>query len=169
MQAAIRGEDLLVLLALVASNEDADVARARLGASPEAFEESLRRCARAELYAAFGKRVRRPDLLGFLLHGVRHVFPAEFGERPVMGVPTSLSAEPLRGSFVRSEGAEVVWPHPGGTLEGTPLTPLEPSLPEIAVRWPELHRLAALVDALRAGRSRERQAARAGITQVLAA
>jgi hypothetical protein len=169
MQGVLQSEDLLTLLALVACDGDAAAAQARLHVTEAAFEASLQRCARAELFAPIGRRVRRTDLSRFLIHGVRHVFPGEVGQRPTLGVPTSLSAPPLRASFVVSPGAEVVWAHPQGTVEGLPLTPLEPSLPELAAEWPALHELAALVDAVRAGRSRERQAAASVLTRTLAA
>lgn len=168
MDSAIRGVDIVVLLALVATGDDRDSARAHLGLPVRSWNASLRRCAQSELYAPLAGRVRRGDLKEFLLHGIRHVFPGRYGDREVFGVPTSLSADPLRQHFVVPPEAAVVWRHRGGTVRGLPLEPLSPSLPSRALRWPELHRLAAVVDAVRAGRSREREAASAEIGRLLA-
>ena len=97
----------------------------------------------------------RPQLLEFLLHGVRYVWPATLG--PVKrGVPTAFGTEPLV-SLLRAEPGEApVWAHPEGSSRGPTLSPLYRSAAYAALADPALHRLLALVDALRSGRSRER-------------
>jgi hypothetical protein len=48
-----------------------------------------------------------------------------------------------------------VWPCKNGTVRGVALVPLYPSVPDAAVRNPELGELLALFDAVRAGSARE--------------
>lgn len=96
-----------------------------------------------------------PALLEFCTHGVRYAFPAVAG--PVTrGVPTSFGVEPL-ASQISSTAAEVpVWAYAKGTQRGPSLSPLYRTVPQAALADPALHEALALVDALRAGRTRER-------------
>lgn len=97
----------------------------------------------------------RPNLLEFLLHGVRYIWPATAG--PVKrGVPTSFGAEPLASRLTAAPGEAPVWADPAGSAKGPTLSPLYRSAPKAALADPALHRLLALVDALRTGRARER-------------
>ena len=92
----------------------------------------------------------------------RYVYPAieeRTGVRRRRGVPTAWSTSPIR-EHISAAGA-VVWPSPDGDVLGTyVLEPLDPLAVEAAPRLPPLHELLALVDALRAGRARERTIAR---------
>ncbi len=100
----------------------------------------------------------RPNLLEFLLHGVRYVWPAVAG--PVKrGVPTAIGAEPLASLLKSVPGDAPVWAHPNGSAKGPTLSPLYRTAPQAALADPALHRLLALLDALRVGRLRERQLA----------
>ena len=100
----------------------------------------------------------RPQLLEFLLHGVRYVLPATAG--PVKrGVPTAFGTEPLANLLRAEPGDAPVWAHPEGGSRGPTLSPLYRSAPQAALSDPALHRLLALVDALRTGRARERRLA----------
>lgn len=97
----------------------------------------------------------RTSLLEFVLHGVRYVWPAMLG--PIKrGVPTAFGAEPLISQLTATPGEAPVWPHPGGMAKGPALSPLYRTAPQAALADPALHRLLALLDALRTGRARER-------------
>ena len=97
----------------------------------------------------------RPQLLEFMLHGVRYVWPATPG--PVKrGVPTAFGAEPLASHLTVAPGEAPVWAHPSGSAKGPTLSPLYRTAPQAALADPALHRLLALLDALRTGRARER-------------
>ena len=97
----------------------------------------------------------RPNLLEFILHGVRYIWPATPG--PVKrGVPTSFGAEPLASQMTVAAGEAPVWAHPTGSAKGPTLSPLYRTAPQAALADPALHRLLALLDALRIGRARER-------------
>lgn len=110
----------------------------------------------------------RPSLLEFVLHGVRYVWPATAG--PVKrGVPTSFGVEPLASSVTAALGEAPVWAHPAGAAKGPTLSPLYRTAPQAAMADPALHRLLALLDALRAGRARERALAAELMTAALSA
>lgn len=97
----------------------------------------------------------RPALLEFILHGVRYIWPATAG--PVKrGVPTAFGAEPLASQLTVAPGEAPVWAHPAGSAKGPTLSPLYRTAPHAALKDPALHRLLALLDALRTGRARER-------------
>lgn len=100
----------------------------------------------------------RPNLLEFILHGVRYVWPATAG--PVKrGVPTAFGTEPLISRLTAPPGEAPVWAYPGGSTKGPTLPPLYHTAPKAALADPALHQLLALVDALRIGRARERSLA----------
>ncbi|MDP2226292.1 MAG: hypothetical protein Q8J78_02310 [Moraxellaceae bacterium] len=108
----------------------------------------------------------RPALLEFVLHGLRYVWPASAG--PVKrGVATSFGVEPLAAKVNAAAGEAPVWAHPEGAQKGPTLSPLYRTAPQAALADPALHRLLALVDALRAGRARERALAAALLTAEL--
>lgn len=97
----------------------------------------------------------RPNLLEFMLHGVRYIWPATPGPAK-RGIPTSFGAEPLASRLTVTAGEAPVWAHPSGGAKGPTLSPLYRSAPQAALGDPALHRLLALLDALRTGRARER-------------
>jgi len=100
----------------------------------------------------------RPNLLEFMLHGVRYIWPATAG--PVKrGVPTAFGAEPLASQLTVAPAEVPVWAHPEGKVKGPTLPPLYRTAPQAALADPSLHRLLALLDALRIGRARERSLA----------
>lgn len=87
-----------------------------------------------------------------LVHGVRHVYPAELGA-PARGVPTAHSAPMLKG-MVSADGP-LVWPCDLGEAMGTSILPLHPGIPYVALQNSRFHELMALIEILRAGRVRE--------------
>lgn len=100
----------------------------------------------------------RPNLLEFILHGVRYIWPATPG--PIKrGMPTAFGAEPLASQLTVAPGEAPVWADPKGNAKGPTLSPLYRTAPQAALNDPALYRLLALVDALRTGRARERNLA----------
>ncbi len=100
----------------------------------------------------------RPSLLEFMVHGVRYVWPVTPG--PVKrGVPTAFGTDPLASHLATAPGDAPVWAHPTGSAKGPTLSPLYRTAPQAALADPALHRLLALLDALRVGRARERSLA----------
>jgi len=103
-------------------------------------------------------RVNRAALLDFLTHGARHSFFASPG-RIVRGMPTAHGAPPLDALVQSGDEPLLVWPDPQGEHRGQSIEPLYPSVPEAARKNSSLYELLALTDALRCGRSRERELA----------
>lgn len=97
----------------------------------------------------------RHCLLEFVLHGARYVWPATVG--PIKrGVPTNFGAVPLAKHLRAAPLEAPVWSHPAGTARVPPVSPVYRTAPHAALADPALHRLLALLDALRVGRARER-------------
>lgn len=136
-----------------------------LGISASEAHAAVKRAGAAGLLDA-DRRVRKSALLEFVQHGVKYVFPPE-RTGLTRGVPTSLAAPPLRASFGDVE-MPPVWPHPDGTVRGEGLRPLSKSAPYAALRDPAFHEWLALVDAIRAGRGRERALAERELEKRLA-
>jgi hypothetical protein len=131
---------------------------------------SVKRAMQAGLAAAHGRTWSPvgPALLEFLQHGVRYAFPAVIG--PVKrGVPTSFGVEPLASLLAAGAEEAPVWALPEGTHKGPSLTPIYRTAPQAALADPALHRLLALLDALRMGRARERVLAMQYLSKELSA
>lgn len=101
----------------------------------------------------------RSALLEFAVHGARYAFPAIVGPMK-RGVPTSYGTAPLSALINSSADSLPVWPHPQGSVRGPSLSPIYRTAPQAALADPVLHEWLALLDALRAGRARERELAR---------
>lgn len=95
-------------------------------------------------------------LMEFIEHGVRYAFFESPGAIK-RGMPTAHSAPPLNTVIQQDDRSVLVWPDPEGETRGQEFLPLHKSAPAAARRDPALYRLLALVDAIRGGRSRERQ------------
>lgn len=163
-QIALKPQDLYVVLALASraappTSLYPDLA-SLTGLALSAVHASLKRAAVSKL-VLFQERkpqVLKTSLLEFLEHGARYAFPPIQGGL-TRGVPTAYAAEPLSRVIAPSADPLPVWPHPKGTARGLMLTPLYPSVPEAALQDPALYASLALLDALRIGQAREREAA----------
>jgi len=105
-----------------------------------------------------GGSLNRAALQEFLIHGVKYAFPPERGEL-TRGVPTAHAAEPLKQQISAGNEPPPVWPSALGKIRGYSLAPLYKTVPQAALRDPFLYQMLALLDAIRDGRSRERQLA----------
>jgi DNA-binding Lrp family transcriptional regulator len=156
----LKSQDVLVVLKLALSDEPertfAQLAAA-VGMSASETHAAVKRATACGLIDAQTRAVRKTALLEFLLHGLRYVFPPEW-RGVTRGVPTSYAAPPLSSEFSIGD-LPPVWSHPDGTSRGEALVPLYKSAPAAALRDPALYEWLALVDALRAGRARERRMA----------
>lgn len=155
----MRSLDIVVLLKLAVIPESEwyvkDLAY-DLGISQSEVSESLNRSQIAGLLLNDKKRLMRKNLLDFLEHGLRYVFPAEPGSIQ-RGVPTAHSAPPLN-NYISAEES-YVWPWAEGETRGQSITPLHPSVPEACKKDAILYELLSLVDAIRIGLVREKQQA----------
>lgn len=156
----LKPQDVVVLVHLAGKQETKTNQQLSfdLGISASEVHHALRRAGESSLYDNLTKTVRTDALLEFLCHGLRYVYPAK--RLPSSrGVATGASAEPLRQYFPTTEGADLVWPDPAGDTYGEGLEPLYKSVPLAARQHPSLYRRLALIDAIRAGRTRERKLA----------
>ncbi len=160
----LKPQDLFVLLK-VSAHPPQRWTYAALGAtlamSASETHASVQRAVASDLAVTQGRgqwSPVRPHLLELVLHGARYVWPATVG--PVKrGVPTAFGADPLAGRLNVAPGEAPVWAHPEGSAKGPTLSPIYRTAPQAALGDPRLHRLLALLDALRMGRARERRLA----------
>lgn len=157
----IKPQDILILLKLCLWHDrpwrHVDLAQ-ELGLSQTEISFALERCRLSGFLDDAKKRVLRSQLMEFVVHGLKYVHPVQPG--PVCrGVPTAHSAAPLSLRIASDPSDQYVWPWADGETRGQAITPLYESAPFAARRDPALHELLALVDALRAGRARERNLA----------
>jgi len=163
-QIALKPQDLYVVLALLSRAEPPaslypDLA-ALTGMAISAVHASLKRAATSRL-VLFQERkpvVLKAALLEFLVHGARYAFPPVQGGL-TRGLPTAYAAAPLNTLIALSADPPPVWPHAKGTTRGLALAPLYPSVPEATLKDAPLYAVLALLDALRMGQAREREAA----------
>jgi hypothetical protein len=170
----LRPQDVVVVLKLLASGFN-PWSYARLGEellmSPSHVHASVARAETAHLLAAFnisssarrrGRGVlpepNRNNLKEFLIHGVKYAFPVQRGGL-TRGVPTAEGASPLKEHFPGNLPLPPVWPYAKGTVRGVAFEPLYNNVPEASLRDSALYRLLVLVDAIREGRTREREIA----------
>lgn len=126
-----------------------------LGLSQGEISFSLNRCRTVGFMDSSKKKVMKAALLEFLVHGLKYVFPARPG--PVSrGIPTAHSAAPLAGKIAAPAEDMYIWPYENGKARGQAIEPLYEKAPQAAEKDKALYELLALVDAIRAGRARER-------------
>jgi hypothetical protein len=124
--------------------------------SQSEISKSFARSRYAGLLDISGKKVRKLAFMEFLQYGIAYVFPQQPGA-VVRGIPTAHSAAPLNEFIQSSE--PFIWPSGKGTVRGHSIVPLYPSVVDAVQNDTKLHELLALVDALRVGRTREKELA----------
>ena len=159
----LKPQDVVVLLKLLEYGTIrppyAQIAK-ELFLSASEVHASVRRARQARLLGGVqgNEFPNKSALEEFLLHGVKYAFPPERGEL-TRGVPTAHAAEPLKSRISLGSDAPPVWPFPEGKTRGYSFAPLYKTVPKAALRDTYLYEVLALVDAIRDGRSRERQIA----------
>ncbi|HVH40194.1 MAG TPA: hypothetical protein VM764_09225 [Gemmatimonadaceae bacterium] len=158
--------DVVVALRLLTPSTTLAATAAELAVAPSQVHASLGRLEGAGLLKP-GTRSTNTRALGeFILFGVRYAFPALRG-RLVAGVPTAHSAPALAGEIDAVD--VVVWPAPldRDAVRGFSIKPLYAKAPRLVSASPGTYRLLTLVDAMRLGDPRSRNAARAQLEQAL--
>ena len=107
-------------------------------------------------------------MLELLIHGVKYMMVPARG-RLTRGVPTAHAAPVMRGRLVTGEEPPPVWPHATGTVRGESFEPLHHCVPGAALQDDRFYAAMALVDAIRAGRARDRAVATKLIEEVIGA
>ena len=167
-QESLKPVDVAVVLSLAIKGGHASATYSELGntlgVSSSTTHESVDRLQKSGLLRPGTREPNLHELRNFLVHGVRHAFPPSLG-REAKGVPTAHSGPPLSELFESAK--PVVWPDVRGGARGTSLAPLYPNATQLPERAPELYVALTLVDALRVGQARERNAALSALDQVL--
>jgi hypothetical protein len=159
----MQGQDIALLLKLAIQNEPRTPSKSvaeSLFISPSEVSKSMKRCVESGLLYVSGaeKRVNRSALMEFLSHGLKYAFPPVRGSM-VRGVPTAAAAEPLKSRLLEDSDPPSVWPYGEGKVRGIALAPLYKGAPRAALRDPRFYGVLALSDAIRSGRTRERNLA----------
>jgi hypothetical protein len=159
----MQGQDIALLLQIAIQNEPLALSKdlaVSLCLSPSEVSKAQKRCIESGLLYITGgeKRVNRSGLMEFLAHGLRYAFPAVRGSM-VRGIPTAVAAEPLKSRFLADNEPLAVWPYPEGKVRGIALAPLYAGAPKAAMGDSKLYSALALADAIRSGRTRERNLA----------
>lgn len=167
-QDTMKPVDLVVALALAANRSDPTPTYSQLGQmlglSASTTFGAVKHLRHSGLLHPGSHDPNKRELMNFLVHGVKHAFPPLLG-REAKGVPTAHAGPVLKELF---DGAKpVVWPDAHGAIRGTGMTPLYPKATELPKRNPEVYELLTLVDAIRGGQARERNAAIAALGKVL--
>jgi hypothetical protein len=159
----LKPQDLFVVLKMAANRDRrftySELAGELYMSASEVHAASLRAELSRLLAREDGRVVPvRSALQEFVVHGVKYAFPALSGAI-VRGLATGVGAPPLKDLFSPGDGLPHVWPDVEGKDRGPSLQPLYSSVPAAArVDW-RLYELLALIDALRVGAAREREAA----------
>ena len=157
----MKPQDLLVYLKILLWKKGrwtvAGIAES-IGLSASETHAAIQRGKESGLFDPLTEKPVRAALEEFLIHGVKYAFPAAPG--PVAkGIPTAHSAPPMSGRIVSEKKGAYVWASRGGRVSGARIEPLYPSVPKAIRTDVELYELLALIDAVRAGRARERDLA----------
>jgi DNA-binding MarR family transcriptional regulator len=156
----LKAQDIVVLMKLVGQSPGwtfEQIAH-ELGLSQSSVHRSLKRAQSAGLYNSKRKEVNRSELLEFLIHGARFVFPVK-REGEARGIPTAWAAPPLSKQLSSARENVPVWPYARGKARGIALEPLHQVVPEATRKDRQLAELLALFDAIRIGNARERNLA----------
>lgn len=128
--------------------------------------ESLNRSQFAGLLDPNKKKVNRLNLVEFLEHGLRYVFPQQPGAM-VRGVLTAHSHSFMKSTFISE--VNYVWPDHQAAEIGLAIEPFYTRQTEATKEDPEFYKLLALVDVLRVGKVREFKYALSEIKKIILA
>ncbi|OAD90274.1 hypothetical protein A7A78_06925 [Aequorivita soesokkakensis] len=156
----LKPQDVVILLKIIALGSELwyhHTLAEDLGISQSEVSQSLNRSKYAGLIDNAKKKVNKLAFIDFLLHGVAYVFPQQPGAL-VRGVLTAHSAAPLNQIIISND--KYVWPYAKGNERGQAIEPLYNTVVEASIRDKELYELLTMVDAIRVGRTREKEIAK---------
>lgn len=163
----MRPQDVAILLKIVAKDRpdwQIKPLSQELRISIAEISESLNRSREAGLIDFKKKRPNRNNLLEFLQHGVKYVFPQNPGTLS-KGLPTAHS-HPFMKDHFHSE-TNYVWSDIKGDVVGQVIEPFYERQPEAARDDRDFYLLLALVDTIRVGRVRESKIASEKLKEIL--
>jgi hypothetical protein len=151
----MRPQDVAILLKIISKDSEnwqlMEIANS-LRISISEISESLNRSRIAGLIDYNKKKVNRQNLMEFLEHGIRYVFPQEPGSM-VRGIPTAHSHVFMKKNFISD--IDYVWPDNKGKVVGLKIEPLYPKQVEAVNEDETYYKLLSLVDVIRVGKVRE--------------
>ena len=159
-QVMMRPQDVVILLKKVSPagwSMSGKQLSESLGISQSEVSDSLERSRLSGLIDASKSHVNTLALRDFLVYGLRYCFPV-IPAGVVRGMPTAMSASPIKDRIVQGEDS-FVWPSVTGNSRGQAIQPLYPSVPSAAGKDADFYQLMVVADTLRFGRVREREIA----------
>jgi len=156
----LKPQDIVILLKIIALGDKPwlhHTLAEELGMSQSEVSQSLTRSCYAGLIDTSKKKVNRHALKELLTSAISYVFPQHPGPI-VRGVATAHSAEPLNKYISSAE--KYVWPSAKGQERGQAIEPLYSTVVQATAKDRELYELLSLVDAIRVGRTREKEIAK---------
>lgn len=167
----LKPQDILFLLKLVSIGDRSwtyNELSVELSMSPSEVHASAKRALVAKLAIKDDSiiKVNIRNLTEFLSCCIQYVFIPDRGGL-TRGMTTSYAASPMNKEFVIGIDPPPVWPDPEGDVRGESFSPLYKSVPKAAKKDSVLCELLTLVDALRAGKAREKEFAKKEIVKRL--
>ncbi len=162
---ALKPQDTLLALKYWSLKQAGEVSSVRsiaeaIGISPGEVSKGTRRlvASRLAVERSGGIFVESGALLEWLCFGVRYAYPQEsIGHG--RGIGTSWNCPALVSEMVPPV-PPLVWPVPGGDIDGILIKPIHESVPFAASRDEQLYVAMSLVEAIRGGKPRELAIAR---------
>ena len=159
----LRALDIVVGLKLICRPNIGQVNLAlQLGLHQSQISTSIKVLLKSKLF--FGeKRNLIPNYQAWeeLLPTLKYFYPADLSGIAI-GIPTSYGAPPLDSVISRNGDPVPVWASAHGKTKGLRMEPLIPGLPDALAAYPDprFYEILTLVDAIRAGSTREQKYAK---------
>ena len=151
----MRPQDIAVLMKIVSMGDQPwqlSTLSNELSISISEISESLNRSRIAKLIDYEKKKINRQNLMEFLEHGIKYVFPQQLGSM-VRGIPTAHSHPFLKEQIVSE--LNYVWPDSKGETIGIAIEPLYPKQIHAVKDYPVFYKLMSLIYVLLVGKVRE--------------
>lgn len=162
----LKSQDYLILLKLLANPgrvwSQRDLSKT-LKISLAEINGGIKRLIDARLLRVDAKLSLVPILAAseeLLIYSVKYQFPGKLGEF-TRGIPTAIAAPCFKNLIALGNDPIPIWPFALSENQGVALEPIHSSIPKALHEYPDenLYELLALIDAIRIGRSRERNIA----------
>lgn len=168
MLVQLKPQDIVVICKLIISEDVNDLNQIKLSQSlylsQSEISSSLTRSTYSGLLSSDKRSVNRNKFFDFIEYGLQVVFPVQPGEM-TRGTLTAHSAPPLAHDIVGTQ--LYVWPYAKGQDKGLSIAPLYHTIPQAILLDAQLYEILSLLDAIRVGRSREKQLALRYLKQYL--
>jgi len=143
----------------------------QIGSNPSQVTRAIQALLKANLiYPMEGKLVANFYGWEKILLAIEYLFPVSVGGI-VVGMPTSYGAPPISNEINPGSDPIPVWPCAKGGVRGLCVEPLYSDMPKALIEYPDedFYTLLVLIDALRIGRSREKELGKKYILEKLKA